>query len=162
MASKQTAANGRIAIFDDEELLHDVQPSYFGTFTTKDWILTVCLFGMWLPVPYLRYRNTRYVLTTKRIINMQGSLTGSTTEETPYDNIAGDIRTSQGLIEGFLNKGTIEFEIEKERGSSATEREFSGKEGTQREMNIKREGIELTGIHEYQEISNSIRRLQAT
>jgi len=93
---------------------------------------------------------------------MQGSLTGSTTEETPYDNIAGDIRTSQGLIEGFLNKGTIEFEIEKERGSSATEREFSGKEGTQREMNIKREGIELTGIHEYQEISNSIRRLQAT
>ncbi|WP_232688032.1 PH domain-containing protein [Halobacterium zhouii] len=160
MASDQTAADGRIEIFDDEELLHDIQPSFVGAMSALDWILVPVSFGAWLLVPYLRWKHTRYIITSNRLIDMQGSVTGSTTVETRYDDVSGDIRTSQGLLEKLVDKGTVEFEIERVRGESATEREFGERDGSQREMAIDRESIELNGIREYQAVSNTVRRLR--
>lgn len=86
-------------------------------------------------------------------------MTGSATEEVSFDNIYGDIRTSQGLIEGVFDKGTIEFEVEKKRQRSTTEREFGDRDGGETEMNIERRSMVFSGIREYQELSNTIRRI---
>lgn len=153
------AADGKIAIFEDEELFHDIQPSFVGSFSILDWILTVFTW-VWVVVPLLRWRKTRYVITDKRLIDVKGGVTGTTTVETQYDDIRGDIRTSQGLIEGILDKGTITFEIERERNRTATAREFGDREGSSREMDVVREEFELSGIRDYQEVSNTIRRIQ--
>lgn len=155
-----TAADWKIAIFEDEELFHDIQPSLVGSFSILDWILTVFTWGAWAVVPILRWRKTRHVITDKRLIDEKGGVTGTTTVETQDDDIRGDIRTSQGLIEGLLDKGTITFEIERERNRTATEREFGDREGSSREMDVVREKFELSGIRDYQDVSNTIRWIQ--
>lgn len=148
-----------IEIFDDEHLHHDIKPSFFGALSRNDIVFTVITAGFWLVVPFFKWRNTRYVITSKRLIDKQGSLTGTTTEEIRFDDIVGDIRTSQGLIEGILNKGTIEFEIEKQRGTTASRRETTERESSRREMEIERREIELNGIKNHQEVNNTIRRI---
>ena len=158
MSSQQTAADGRITIFEDEELLHDLQPSFLTVMTLLDWIATLFTLGIWLIIPFLRWRNTRYVITDQRLIDMQGSLTGSTTDETNFDSVAGDVTTEQGSLEGLVNR-TIKFELEKVRSQTATEREFGDQAGSERDMAVTREQVELEGIGDYQEVSNSIRRL---
>lgn len=159
MSTTQTVAAGKISIFEEEELHHDIKPSFVGTLSAIDLVLAIFTWGFWLIVPYLKWRNTGYVITNRRLIDTEGNLTGSSTEEIHFDTIYGDIRTSQGLIEGLLNKGTVEFEIEKERGTGATRREAGERESSRREMDIHRQTIELEGINDYYEVTNTIRRI---
>jgi len=156
----QTVAG--IKIFADEELHHNIKPSFWDMLTRKEIILTVSTFGLWLTVPYLRWKHTAYIITSGRLIDKQGSVTGHTTEESRFDDIVGDITASQSGLEGLLNRGTIKFEIEKQRRTGTIQRESDNIESSRREMNIERRQVELSSIKNQQEVSNTIRQIAHT
>lgn len=165
-ASRTTAADGAISILEDETLLHELQPSWLARRDTIIYLiltfLTVGFAAPLLAIPYFRSKNSWYIITDKRIIDVQGSLTGSSTVEMPYDDITGEVKTSQSFLEGLLDKGSITFEIERTRRQTATSGSYEGRERDSQEMDVLRETLELNGVRDYTDVSNTIRRIQTS
>lgn len=90
-----------IALGPDEEVLHDVRPSYWN------WPLwTLSIFGMIYPI-LLRYQ-IRYLITTDRVIAKRGWMTTETTEV--YHEDIRQIRCEKDVIEKFTRNGTIQLD----------------------------------------------------
>lgn len=131
-------------LFGDEEALYEAQPSW-GAYT--GWLLiaaTVSLvtMGLGLPlfyVPYAKRKNTRYYITTDRVIIQKGGVGSTSTEEYQITNI-DKIETSQSMMESARNKGTVKFSL-RERGFDARE-------------------VKIPNIPEFQGVKEAIRRAQ--
>lgn len=131
-------------LFGDEELLHDIQPSWLAFWKSLSTIalVTVVTAGFGLPlfyIPYAKWKNTRYVITTDRIIRQEGSWKGNTTTEYRIENV-DQITSKQGTLEALRNRGTIEF--------------------TMRERGFEDRIITLSGVPNYEAVRDSIRQAQ--
>ena len=132
---------GDVTIFEGEELYHDIQPpwtAYWWDLLLGTCLLTVLIGPYWYYKAYKRRENTRYIITSDRIILKTGGISGSSTEEYRFENV-DTVSTSQGFIEGMFNKGTVELTLRKKRD---------------------KKDITLDGIREYDAVKTTIRREQ--
>lgn len=133
---------GGVTVFEGEELYHDIQPSWAAYW--KDIVIGSCMLMFligpyWWMKAYAKRKNSRYVVTSDRVIRKKGSLTGSSTEEVQFVDI-DEIRTHQSSVEGLLDKGTVEFSL--------------------RERGRQDKTVTLDGISEYESVKTTIRREQ--
>ena len=106
---------GGIALFEDEEVLHDFHPSWVAWWKSITVIVLLSLFlfpvafGLTLVLLYFPWRarkRTRYVVTSDRIIVREASLMSSSTHEFTFDRIR-QISTGRSAIEKLLGHGNI-------------------------------------------------------
>ena len=135
-----------VTLLDDEELLFDVRPAWYGKMTLKRlawWIIaTVCTAGFallyfWYPAVKMwrSSKKVRYVITTERIVEKDvGGMFGTEhTSETPIREIT-DVETRATWFEQRANVGTVTF------------REHDGASST----------VSLTSVKGYEEIASTI------
>jgi len=92
-------------------LLAVVDPSWAKwTVTGVALVLVLALFG----VPFLRWRTTHIVITTKRVVTRVGILT-RTGRDVPLTRV-NDVSFSETLLERVLRCGTLTVESAGERG----------------------------------------------
>ena len=131
-----------VTLLDDEELLFDTHPSWYGRIT-KRWIwATVLTLGFaWLYLWYPAWkhrracRRTRYVITSERIIEKDGGGMFGTaqTNEYPIRDIT-DIQTHASWLEQQFGVGTVSF----------------------REHDGATSAVELTSVPNYEEIASTM------
>ena len=135
-----------VTLLDDEELLFDTHPSWYGKMTLKRltiWIVVTSItFGFallyyWYPI-YKMWRSSkkiRYVVTSERIVvkDAGGFLGTASTEEYPLRDLA-DIRTTATWFEQRAGLGTIRFQ------------EYDGAASD----------VELTSVPNHEEIASTI------
>ncbi|RBQ17131.1 PH domain-containing protein [Spongiactinospora rosea] len=80
-------------------------------------VIAVILLTVWSFVPYLRWKNTAYVLTTHRFTISTGVLNKST-DEIPMAKV-NTVSSDQSLVERLLGCGTLTVESAGERGQIA-------------------------------------------
>ncbi|MDF5751232.1 PH domain-containing protein [Spongiactinospora sp. TRM90649] len=80
-------------------------------------VIAVILLTVWAFVPYLRWKNTAYVLTTHRFTISTGVLNKST-DEIPMTKV-NTVSSDQTLVERMLGCGTLTVESAGERGQIA-------------------------------------------
>lgn len=140
----QSETPAGVTLFEDEELLHDIQPSWLAYWPsiTIYTLFGLVTFGLGLPLLYLPYakrKNTRYVITSERVIIKSGGVLSSETTEYSLENV-NKVESSQDFAERARNKGTVSF--------------------TLRERGFEDETVELSGISEFNGVRESIRRAQ--
>ena len=137
---------GGVTVFDGEELHHDIQPPW----TAYWWdllvgsVLALTMVGLviapyWFYKAYKKRKNTRYIITSDRIILQKGGVTRTSSEEYQFQNM-DTISTSQGFVEGIFGKGSVEMTLREEFRDDKE--------------------IELSGIHDYEDVKTTIRREQ--
>jgi membrane protein YdbS with pleckstrin-like domain len=129
-----------LTLLDGETIHHDLRPSWsnWSTSLTIYSLLTIVSVGMLAPLfihPWLARRQSRYIVTSERVIKKTG-LIGSSTEEYRIDDIR-QLQTGSGWLESLLGKGNISFS--------------TGAGGTQ---------ITFGGVPDYKSVANSIRAEQ--
>src|SRR5437868_1748883 len=77
-------------------------------------VVAIILLTIWSFVPYLRWKNTGYVLTTHRFSISTGVLNKST-DEIPMTKV-NTVSSDQGFIERLLGCGTLTVESAGEKG----------------------------------------------
>lgn len=153
-----------VTIYDDEELLHHEKgfsgdSGGSGFLKPINLILAIITFGLWWLFLYFKGSSAvEYVITDERIITKKGTMSTST-EQVSFDDIVGDIRTEQNIIQSIFSIGDVEFNVQKSRDTAATTGEVGDRERSQREMDISREKMLLSGIKNHHEVADSIRRI---
>lgn len=135
-----------VTLLDDEELLFDLRPAWYGKMTLKRlavWatvtILTVgfALLYYWYPIMKMRRssKKIRYVITSERIIvKDEGGMFGTaSTEEYPLRDLS-DIQTTATWFEQHAGVGTVKF------------REYDGATSD----------VALTSVRNYEEVASTI------
>lgn len=135
MVSEEAKA---VTLLQDEEIIHDLRPSW------SKWsgLLIIGLIGLLaaglgvIPLAYvwLARKNSRYVVTNQRILEISGILGTSTTEYRIPD--IRQLQTGASWGEKALGHGNLQFST----GGATT--------------------ITFHGIPDYQEVANTIRELQ--
>lgn len=77
-------------------------------------VITVILLTIWSFIPYLRWKNTGYVLTTHRFTISTGVLNKST-DEIPMTKV-NTVSSDQTFVERMLGCGTLTVESAGEKG----------------------------------------------
>lgn len=129
-----------ITLLDDETIHHDLRPSWsnWSKSLTIYSLLTILSVGILAPLfihPWLARRQSRYIVTSQRVIKKTG-LIGSSTEEYRIDDIQ-QLQTGSGWLESLMGKGNISFS--------------TGAGGAQ---------ITFGGVPNYKAVANSIRSEQ--
>ncbi len=89
-------------------LVHD------GTTLLVAGVMALALVAWWALVPYLRWQNTAFVVTTRRVLVRQGVLARSG-RDVPLTRI-NDVTFQHSLLERMLGCGTLVVESAGERG----------------------------------------------
>lgn len=126
-----------ISLLKDENVIHDVRPSwsrwsgqiFWGIITAVILIGIVILIWVWL-----QRKNTRYIVTNQRLIEVTGILGTNTTEYRISD--IRQIQTGATWGEKMMGHGNLQFST-----GTATM-------------------ITFNGIPNHQEVANSIREIQ--
>jgi hypothetical protein len=150
-----------ITIYDDEELLHHVKTSILANlFRRRNLVLGLCTSGAWSVYVYLKHKSsTEYIITDERIVTKSGNFATST-EQTSFEDIVGDVTTEQNIFQSLFGIGNIQFQIQKTRETTGKSGQLGEREKSQRELDIRREVMRLEGIKEHQKVANAIRRMQ--
>lgn len=160
----QTSQIEGVTIYDDEELLHHEKgfsgnSGGSGFLKPINLILAFFTFGLWWVFLYFKDSGAvEYVITNERIITKKGTVSTST-EQVSFEEIVGDIRTEQNIIQSIFDIGDIEFAIKKSRETAATTGEIGDRERSQRAMDIDRQKVVLSGIKNHNKVADSIRRI---
>lgn len=134
MVSEEAKA---VTLLQDEEILHDLRPSWsrWGGLLIVGLFLSLALFGVViLAYVWLARKNSRYVVTNQRIIEVSGILGTTTTEYRIAD--LRQLQTGASWGEKIMGHGNLQFHT----GGATT--------------------ITFHGIPNYQETANTIRELQ--
>ena len=144
-AERMSTVRG-VTLLDDEELLFDVRPAWYGKMTLKRlawWIIaTVCTAGFallyfWYPAVKMwrSSKKIRYVITSERIVEKDvGGMFGTEhTSEIPIRDIT-DVETRATWFEQRAHVGTVSFK--EHDGASST--------------------VSLTSVRDYEEIASTI------
>ena len=132
-----SSAAESMVLLEGEQIEHDVRPAWskWGGLITISLIASLFLIGIiGLVYVYLARSNHRYIITNQRVVEASGVLGTSTTEYRISD--IRQIQTGATTFEQLLNQGNVQIST-----------------GTLSD-------IVLTGIPNYQEVSNSIREAQ--
>lgn len=86
---------------DNEHIQHNFKPKWAAWFWPI--ILTV---GLYTPFAWLQRRRISYVITNKRVVKIQKSWAGETTESIRLPEVKR-VETSRGLANKILGGGTI-------------------------------------------------------
>ncbi|AUV81228.1 hypothetical protein C2R22_05785 [Salinigranum rubrum] len=129
-----------IDLFEDEELLHDLRPSWANWWKSLVLYSVLSLFtlGLTLPffaIPYLQRKNTRYIVTNERVVKRSGLFSTSTSEYRITD--IREIHTAASWGERMMNVGTVRLSTDP-RDSNLT----------------------LGGISDHNDVARSIRSAQ--
>lgn len=134
MVSEEAKA---VTLLQDEEIIHDLRPSWskWGGALAIGVVTTIFLVGfLILGWVWLARKNSRYVVTNQRIIEISGILGTSTTEYRIAD--IRQLQTGASWGEKFMGHGNLQFST----GGATT--------------------ITFHGIPDHQEVANTIRELQ--
>jgi len=92
-----------------------------GYLLAQDWwprwitvVVAVVVVGALFGLPFLRWRTTQFVITTKRVVTREGLLTRSG-RDIPLNRV-NDVSFSHNLFERLLRCGTLTVESAGERG----------------------------------------------
>lgn len=135
-----------VTLLDDEELLFDIRPTWYGKMSLKRaawWVVaTICTVGLavlyfWYPAlkMWRQSKKVRYIVTSERIIEKDaGGLLGTEhTEEYPVRDIT-DVQTRATWFEQRAGLGTVTF---REHDGATSE-------------------VALTSIPDYDEVASTI------
>lgn len=135
-----------VTLLDDEELLFDLRPAWYGKMTLTRlaiWVtITVLTVGFallyyWYPIMKMRRasKKIRYVITSERIIvKDEGGMFGTaSTEEYPLRDLS-DIQTTATWFEQRAGVGTVKF------------REYDGAASD----------VALTSVRDHEEVASTI------
>lgn len=126
-----------VTLLQDEEIIHDLRPSWakWSGLLAIGIILTFFIFGVAiLAYVWLARKNSRYVVTNQRIIEVTGIMGTTTTEYRVAD--LRQLQTGASWGEKVMGHGNLQFHT----GGATT--------------------ITFHGIPNYQEVANTIRELQ--
>lgn len=132
-----SSAADSIELLQGEEILHDIRPAWskWAGFILISLALSIALVGLFgLAYVWLVRRNTRYIVTNERVVEVTGILGTSSTEYRISD--IRQLQTGASWAEGVRGHGNIQIST-----------------GTM-------ESIVFDGIPEYQQVANSIRQSQ--
>jgi len=79
-------------------------------------VVALVLFVWWFLTPYVKWRSTHYVLTTKQVLLRDGVIKREE-RGIPLGKV-NDVRTTQNLIDRILRSGTVVIESAGEHGQS--------------------------------------------
>lgn len=134
MVSEEAKA---VTLLQDEEIIHDLRPSWskWGGALVIGLVTSIFIVGLFvLGWVWLARKNSRYVVTNQRIVEISGILGTSTTEYRISD--LRQLQTGASWSEKFLSVGNLQFST----GGATT--------------------ITFHGIPNHQEVANTIRELQ--
>lgn len=134
MVSEEAQA---VTLLQDEEIIHDLRPSWarWSVALVIGVVTSIMLIGLViLAYVWLARKNSRYVVTNQRILEVSGILGSSTTEYRISD--IRQLQTGASWAEKVIGHGNLQFST----GSATT--------------------ITFHGIPNYQEVANTIRELQ--
>lgn len=94
---------GRIALQEDEQVIHDTRPSWAAW-----WKLILFTLGLAIPYIWWERKKTRYVVTDQRVIMSSGAVSTSTNEYL-IDDIT-NIQTEASIAEKLRGYGTIQLD----------------------------------------------------
>lgn len=153
-----------IQVFEDEELLQETSTRGIGdiNWTSKtNLALGVITCGAWYIVPVVLavLGQKEYVITDERIVESSGFIS-SDTRQFNFENIVGDITTSQSATQAATGVGNVSFEIQKTRKTSGTTGNIGERERNEDRMNYERETVTLEDIQNHEEVAHSIREMR--
>jgi hypothetical protein len=135
-----------VTLLDDEELLFDLRPAWYGKMSLKRltvWVIITIFTGglallyYWYPIMKMRRssKKIRYVITSERIIvKDEGGMFGTaSTEEYPLRDLS-DIQTTATWFEQRAGVGTVKF------------REYDGATSD----------VALTSVRDHEEVASTI------
>lgn len=126
-----------ITLLQDENTIHDIRPSWsrWGGALLIGLVTSIVLIGLVIiAVVWLKRKNTRYIVTNQRLIEVSGIIGTTTTEYRIAD--VRQIQTGATWGEKVLGHGNLQFST-----GTATM-------------------ITFNGIPNHQEVANSIREIQ--
>lgn len=152
-----------VEIFDDEEFLKETDGYSFGSvnwLSPINLILGLFTMGLWYIYLIVKsgFTKVEYVITDERIVETKG-LFSKSTRQINFDDIVGDIRTEQNVIQSMMDAGDIIFEVQRAEETGGKTGNIGDRERSERQMDIQREEISLKGVREHDDVANTIRRI---